>query len=294
MNQKVLRRVLALTVAVVAATVIRTSLSAQVDAATVAIVGATIIDGNGGPPIADGTVLVAGTRIKSVGTRASTQVPAGARVIDAAGKFVTPGFIDSNVHLSMFNNLEQLARFEDRTDDITLESAQLFLKYGVTTVRDSYGQLRSLIRVRDRIAHGDVVGPRMLVAGNIVGWGGPFSITFSYTRDTGLSPFQARFNEEITQGAGEELTDMTPEELRVAINKYLDKGANFIKYGGTTHQWSPTLLTFSPDAQKVIVDETHKRGLVAETHSISIEGLRLAVLAGIDLIQHPEDPRPSR
>jgi hypothetical protein len=57
----------------------------------------------------------------------------------------------------MFGNLEQLARFEDRTDHITLESAQLFLKYGVTTVRDSYGQLRSLVRVRDAIARGETV-----------------------------------------------------------------------------------------------------------------------------------------
>ena len=128
-----------------------------------------------------------------------------------------------------------MARFEGRNDDVTLENAQLFLKSGVTTVRDSYGQLRSLIRVRDAIARGDSIGPRMLVAGNIVGWGGPFSISFSYTRDTGLSPFQERFNDEITQGAGENLMDMTPEELRRAINAYLDKGPNFIKYGGTTH-----------------------------------------------------------
>jgi imidazolonepropionase-like amidohydrolase len=81
---------------------------------------------------------------------------------------------------------------------------------------------------------------------------------------------------------------MTPEELRVAINEYLDKGPDFIKYGGTGHWSNPTFIGFSPDAQKVIVDETHKRGLVAETHSTSPEGLRLSVLAGIDLIQHPE------
>jgi imidazolonepropionase-like amidohydrolase len=263
-------------------------LEAQGNEQILAIVGATVIDGNGAEPLPNATVLVVGKRIKAVGPRSSIEVPPAAHVIDGAGKFVTPGFIDSNVHLSMFGNLEQLARFGDRSDDITLESAQLFLKYGVTTVRDSYGQLRSLVKVRDAIGRGEAVGPRMLVAGNIVGWGGPFSITFSYTRDVSLSPFQARFNDEITQGSGEDLLDMTPEELRIAINKYLDKGPNFIKYGGTTHQSDPTLITFSPDAQKVIVDETHKRGLSAETHSTSLEGLRLSVLAGVDLIQHPE------
>jgi imidazolonepropionase-like amidohydrolase len=254
----------------------------------VAIVGATVIDGNGGQPLADATVLVVGKRIQAVGPRVSVQVPAGALVIDGAGKFVTPGFVDSNVHLSMFGNLEQLARYQDRTVPITLESAQLHLKHGVTTVRDSYGQLRALVQVRDMIARGEAPGPRMLVAGNIVGWGGPFSVSFSIVRDAGLSPFQERFNDEITQGSGEELMDMSLAELREAINKYLDKGPDFIKYGGTGHFSNPTFIGFSPDAQRVIVEETHKRGIFAETHSTSVEGLRLSVLAGIDVIQHPE------
>lgn len=81
---------------------------------------------------------------------------------------------------------------------------------------------------------------------------------------------------------------MTPDELRVAINKYLDKGPNFIKFGGTSHFSSPTFIGFSPEAQKAMVEETHKRGLVAETHSTTIEGLRISVLAGVDLVQHPE------
>jgi imidazolonepropionase-like amidohydrolase len=254
----------------------------------IAIVGATVIDGNGGQPLADATVLVSGKRISAVGPRASVQVSTGAQVIDGAGHFLTPGFIDSNVHLSMFGNLEQLARYQDRSVEIALESAQLHLKHGVTTVRDSYGQLRALVNVRDMIARGDVPGPRMLVAGNIVGWGGPFSVSFSIARDSGLSPFQERFNDEITQGSGEELMDMSLDELRAAMNAYLDKDPDFIKYGGTGHFWYPTFIGFSPDAQKVIVDETHKRKRFAETHSTSVEGLRLSVLAGIDLIQHPE------
>jgi imidazolonepropionase-like amidohydrolase len=74
----------------------------------------------------------------------------------------------------------------------------------------------------------------------------------------------------------------------VAINRYLDKGPDFIKYGGTSHFSQPTFVGFSPEAQKVLVEEAHRRGRVAETHSTTIEGLRLSVLAGIDLIQHPE------
>ena len=65
---------------------------------------------------------------------------------------------------------------------------------------------------------------------------------------------------------------MTPEELRVAINKYLDKGPDFLKYGGTSHFSQPTFIGFSPAAQKVLVEETHKRGRAVETHSTTIEG----------------------
>jgi len=71
------------------------------------------------------------------------------------------------------------------------------------------------------------------------------------------------------------------------MNKYLDKGPDFIKYGGTVHYEYPAAITFSPRAQEVIIEETHKRGLIAETHSATPEGLRISILAGIDLIQHP-------
>jgi len=217
-------------------------------------------------------------------------------VIDGAGKFVTPGFVDTNVHLSLYgggngganDRYETAIKYWDRADAVTLEQAQMHLKHGVTTVRDSYGALLPLIGTRDRIKRGDAVGPRMLVAGNIVGWGGPFSVSFSVIKEQGLSLFQEQFNDFITQGAGEELMDLTPDELRGAINKYLDKGPDFLKYGGSSHWNFPTFIGFSPEAQKAIVEEVHKRNMVAEMHSTNIESLRLSLDAGVDLVQHPE------
>ena len=252
-----------------------------------AIVGATLIDGNGGPPLADGTIVWTGNRITAVGPRGSVAVPDGARVIEGTGKFVTPGLIDSNVHLSLYGAGETAVRYFDRNTNLTLEAAQMQLKHGFTTVRDSYGSLLPLMQIRDAIARGDTVGPRMLVAGNIVGWGGPYSVSFSLRRQQDLTLFQEQFNDFITQGSGEELMEMEPEDLRVAINDYLDLGPDFIKYGGTGHFSNPIMIGFSPRAQRVMVEETHKRGLVAETHSTSPEGLHLSVEAGLDLIQHP-------
>ncbi len=253
-----------------------------------AIVGATIIDGNGGQSLRDAVVLITGRRITAVGSRENVKIPKGARIIDAAGKFLVPGFIDTNVHMSLYSRLESLARYEDRFTDIAIEGAQLQLKFGITTVRDSYGMLKPLIEARDKINSGAVPGARMYVAGNIVGWGGPFSLTFTGTPPVNLSLYQEQMNDAIAAGAGEELMGMTPDQLRVAINKYLDKGVDFVKYGGTSHAFYPAMLGFSEAAQKALVEEVHKRGKVAETHATSPEGLRLAIEAGVDLVQHPE------
>src|SRR5262245_4287140 len=106
-----------------------------------AIVGATVIDGNGGAPLRNATVVVTGQRITAVGAQAQVTVPAGARVISGAGKFVIPGLVDANVHVSLYGAGESFVRYEKQNAALALEYAQLHLKYGVTTIRDSYGSL---------------------------------------------------------------------------------------------------------------------------------------------------------
>jgi imidazolonepropionase-like amidohydrolase len=207
-------------------------------------------------------------------------------MIDGRGKFLTPGFIDTNVHISLGGSMESNVRYQDQRFDITLEGAQLHLRRGVTTIRDSYGIMKPLLAVRDAIARGEVVGPRLYVAGNIVGWGGFFAVTFGPGRPTNL--WQEQLNDDITEGSGEELILLGPDSLRAAMNRYLDKGVDFVKYGGTVHTSFPTTLVFSPRQARVIVEETHKRGKIAETHATSPEGLLIALEAGVDLVQHPE------
>lgn len=257
--------------------------------AGIVITDVTLIDGTGAGPRHNVTVRVLNGVITDLG--AAGEVPGDAEHIDGRGKYLLPGFIDANVHASIYGNStrrETVVRYGHRNNELALEFAQRQLKYGVTTARDSYGALEPLMEIRDRINSGEAVGARLLVAGNIVGWGGPFSMTFSLMRESELTLFQAMWNDHIAQGVGEELMDMGPEEVRVAINAYLDKGPDFIKYGGTSHFFKPSLIGFSPRVQKVIVEETHKRGLIAETHATSPEALRMSVEAGIDLIQHPE------
>jgi len=266
-------------------------LSAQTPPARVAIVGATLVDGNGGTPLRDAVLVLDGARIAQVGARGAVTIPPGADEVDARGRWIVPGLIDTNVHLSLYggqnDRYESLVRYQPRQDEIVLEAAQIDLRYGVTTVRDSYGALLPLTSVRDRIARGEQVGARILAAGNILGWSGPYSFSFSRVT-TPLTLFQEQMNDYIAQGGGEELMAMDPQELRKAIDAYIDKRPDFLKYGGTSHFSEPTFIGFSPEAQRVIVDAGHARNLFVETHSTSVEGLRVSIAAGIDGIQHPE------
>jgi len=204
----------------------------------VVISDVAVIDGTGSALRSGVTVVVEGGKISRIGPSSNATVPAGAVVIDGTGKYLLPGFIDSNVHASIYGNSrrrETVVKYGEHNTDLILEFVQRQLMHGVTTIRDSYGALVPLMEVRDRIDRGEAIGSRMLVAGNIVGWGGPFSMTFSLMAEADLTLFQAKWNDWIAQEVGEELMDMGPEEVRTAINRYLDKGPDFIKYGGTSH-----------------------------------------------------------
>lgn len=256
--------------------------------AVIAIVGATLIDGNGGPPVRGATVVIRGERIAAVGPGTRVAVPEGARIIDGVGRYLTPGFVDANVHVSIYSGLENFARYQDRFTDVAIEAAQRHLKVGVTTVRDSYGMIAPLAAAREAFRTGKAIGPRLLFAGNIVGWGGPWSFSFTGRPPENLSLLQEQMNDAITRGGGEELVNMEPDSLRAAIDRYLDLGVDFLKFGGTSHFGYPVFIGFSERAQQVIVDAVHARGLVAETHSTTPEGLRISLMAGVDLVQHPE------
>jgi imidazolonepropionase-like amidohydrolase len=278
-----------LAVCAISASWAHAAVQAPTPAAALIVSNVTLIDGTGAPPQPHVSVRVENGRIVEISP--TFKKKAGEIAIDGSGRFLVPGFFDNNAHLTVYGQparRDTSAKYGDRNEELALEFAQRTLKAGVTTLVDSYGVLPPSIIVRDRINRGEAVGSRLLLAGNILGWGGPFSITFSLTKDSDLSLFEEKWNDLLAQGMGEDLADMTPEELRVAMNGYLDKGVDAIKYGGTSHFMRPSLIGFSPRQQAVIVAESHKRGKPVQTHATSSEGLRLAVEAGIDLIQHPE------
>jgi len=253
---------------------------------TTAIVGATLIDGTGGPPVKDAVVVVEGRKIAAVGPRGQVTIPAGARELNAAGKFIVPGLMDANVHLVLGSSIEFIVRYEGRYEDLIEEAAQVALKNGVTTVFDSWGPLQPLINVRDRINRGEIVGSRTFIAGNIVGFSGPFGRDFNVAAETtATKPLVRRINRIWEENTGPDLLWDTPDQVRRQIKRYISRGIDFLKYGASGHR-EEDFLQFSPEAQRAIVEECHRAGIIAQTHTTSVESLRQAIEAGVDMLQH--------
>jgi imidazolonepropionase-like amidohydrolase len=140
---------------------------AEVPKGTVAVVGARIVSMRGDEVIEDGTVVFEGNRIRAVGPRASTQVPAGAHVLDGKGKTVLPGFVDAHWH----------GDFGD--DEIIPEqnwNLDATLAFGVTTIHDPSNQTSTTFAASELGRAGLLRAPRIFSTGTIL-----YGATTAYT-----------------------------------------------------------------------------------------------------------------
>ncbi len=262
-------------------------------AQTIAVTGGTVIDATGRPPMPDAVVLIKDGRIVAVGNAAAVTIPASANRIDARGKYVIPGLMDANLHLFLNIPLDDLIRLEDRYDEVVIEGAQIALKNGMTTVFDTWGPTAALIKARDRINAGQAVGSRFYLAGNIIGFSGPLGPDFLGAAAAHVpKAFTKKINDTWEQGTGRELLWMPPDTLRAAIRKYLGLSVDFLKFGGSGHV-DMNLLTFSPRAERVIVEEGHRAGRTVQAHVSSPESIDMAVDAGVDILTHGDISGPA-
>ncbi|HWB83809.1 MAG TPA: amidohydrolase family protein [Bryobacteraceae bacterium] len=138
---------------------------------TMAIVGGQVVDGTGAGPITDGVVLIAGNRIAAVGHAGAVAIPKGVKVVQAGGMTVMPGLIDMHVHLCLIGHADEdhfVRIYADREErEIIPASARQYLMNGITTVRDTGGPIE-IVKVRDRINRGELVGARMFVCGPLL------------------------------------------------------------------------------------------------------------------------------
>jgi imidazolonepropionase-like amidohydrolase len=259
------------------------------------ISGATIIDGTGAAPLEGCDIIVQGDRIAHVGRPENSRAADGnAQTIDARGKYAIPGLMNANVHLSFgIYSVERLARhlsyYSDDTEAVVLEAAQVALKNGLTTVFDTCGLRRPLMAVRDKINSKSANGSRIYCAGWIVGFDGLFSEDFIAKAKDILTPtYVRRVNAMCVENVGRHLMWLTPAQVAEEVRSYIAKGIDFLKYASNEHVWASAgaFLTFSPKVQEAIVGEAHRAMVTAQAHTMSVEGLRVAVEAGSDLIQH--------
>ncbi len=267
-------------------------------AQTLAITGAMIIDGNGGPPVPDGTVLIVGNRIAAIGRGGEVSIPKDARRLDAHGKYVIPGLMEG-VNLTWFNsNVENLVKYEGRYHEVLIEAAQVALKSGLTGAFATWRTHGPAMKARDMIKAGQVPGADIYVGGNIIGFDGMLSV--DAFGDAGVSKdFADRSNAEFVQGTGRDLMWMTPEEVRAVIREYVGKHKlNYLKYASNAHWmqggfFTAQFLSFSPRVQKVIVEEGHRVGLSVQAHTMSSEGMDVAIEAGVDMLTHGDSSGPT-
>jgi len=245
---------------------------------------ARLYDGKSDAVVAPGLVVVDGKKITAVGPKA--QPPAGAEVIDLGDVTLLPGLMDAHTHLSgeMSDDWKQdeIDGFKKELAQKAVEAtayAQRTLLAGFTTVRDLGSDHFIDIGLRNAIAAGKVLGPRMLAAGNALGSrGGHCDWNAGYA--AGL------FKEsDITDGVAD-----GPEQFRAAVRYTIKHGADVVKVcasGGVLSLAdrvdSPQLTQAELDA---LVDEAHALGRKAAAHAHGAEAAKRALRAGIDSIEH--------
>jgi imidazolonepropionase-like amidohydrolase len=198
---------------------------------TLALVGGTLIDGTGADPVPDSVVLIQKGRIVAAGARSKVRIPKGAEKVDAHGKTILPGLWDMHAH------------FEQ------VEWGPIYLAAGATTVRDCGNEFEFITAVRDAIANGRGLGPRLLLAG-IVDGSGPLAI-------------------------GVERVD-TPEQAKMWTDKYHDAGFQQMKI------YSSVKL----EEVKIIAEEAHHLGMTVTGHVPEGLDAYQVIDAGQDQINH--------
>ena len=237
-----------------------------------------MLDVRSGTYVNDAAIVVDGDRITVVGSAADVMktVPDGAKVVDLGDATALPGLIDCHTHI--------MARVPDQEQGYGINlltksqafralegaaNARATLEAGFTTVRDveNEGSVYADVALRDAINQGLVEGPRMRVATRGIAAVGEY---FPF----GISPDLAGFPTGAQMISG-------VEEARRAVREQIGHGADLIKVYA---DWQNPTLTIAE--MQVIVEEAHKAKRKVAAHATTSEGIRNAIAAGVDSIEH--------
>jgi imidazolonepropionase-like amidohydrolase len=223
-------------------------------------------------------ILIEGDKIVRVGNAADMPVPAGARVIDLSASTVLPGLIDMHDHLtgdSRFHGYRSLAISAPREALYGAYNARKTLLAGFTSVRNVGASHYTDVALRDAINDGELPGPRLRVSGPALG------ITGGHC-DNNLLPAEYHDRSEgVADG---------PWAIRAKVRENIKYGVDLIKFcatGGVLSKGdSVGGQQYTFEEMKALVDEAHQHGRKVASHAHGTEGIKAAILAGVDSVEH--------
>jgi imidazolonepropionase-like amidohydrolase len=255
------------------------SLAAPATASTV-VTADRMLDVQAGRYVGHPAILIGDDgRIQQIGSLASMQLPAGTKHIDLPGETLLPGLIDMHVHL---NSLAEIGGYQGLkyTDSfwaaIGAANALKTIDAGFTTVRNVGSPDFDDVGLKEAIDGGWLEGPRIVPASYLLG------ATGGHCDDTnGLPPSYDRKVPGIITG---------PDDAREKVRWVHKFGAEVIKICATGGVFSlgdsVGAQQLSLEEMKAIADEAHMLGMKVAAHAHGDEGIRAAILAGIDTIEH--------
>ena len=247
-------------------------------AQTTYIKAGRMVDVADGRVLSDRVIVINGDRIERVGSESSIAIPAGAEVIDLSGHTVLPGLFDMHIHLTgdtSVQGYESLAASVPRNALYGAMNARRTLESGFTSVRNVGAGGYADVALRDAINDGNIPGPRMLVSGPALG------ITGGHCDSNLLPPEYADRSDGVADG---------PWEIRTAVRRNIKYGADLTKFcatGGVLSKGTSVgAQQYTLEEMATIVDETHRRGRKVCAHAHGTEGIKAAIEAGVDSVEH--------
>lgn len=239
--------------------------------------GGVLIDGTGADPIEDAAVAIENGTIVEVGRSAQVSL-ANAEVIEARGRTIMPGMIDTHIHIGSDGNPNPMRRLKELNAFVAIRSAvhaKALLEAGFTAVRDAGSHGYTNIATRDAINSGLIPGPRMRACG--------YGLTS--TGGHGDSYYKPEVH---IDNVG--LVD-SPDEVRRATRLMLKMGADCIKFvsatGGVMSDGDePAVPQFTVEEMAAGTHEAKAHGVYTFAHAQGTQGIKNAIAAGINSIEH--------
>src|SRR5499433_522692 len=248
---------------------------------------AHVFDGEAAQLHDDWVVLVRGEKIEAAGPANTIKAPAEAKTIELPGLTLMPGLIEAHSHVLLHPYSETPWNDQVAHESLSLRVARATnhlrntLQAGFTTIRDlgTEGAGYADVGLKQAVEQGIIPGPRMIVVTRAI------VATGSY----GPKGYPAEWR--VPQGA-EEADGI--DNLRRVVRDQIGKGADWIKVYAD-YRWAAhgeAAPTFSLDELKVIVETASSSGRPVSAHSTTAEGMRRAVLAGVETIEHGDAGTP--